>query len=61
MLFALSLKIDEDLVVEYQHGTEAECVTLVNKFIQLSRASWDYNSETKTWSCDIRTMQITEN
>ena len=60
-MFTLSLKIDEDLVAEYELESEEEAKTLVGRFINLSRDSWEYNSETKTWSCDIRMMQITEN
>ena len=59
-MFNLSLKIDTELIIEYDFESEGEARTVVGKLKNLSRASWDYNSETKTWSCDIRTMQITE-
>lgn len=61
MMFTLALKIDQDLVMEYVFGSEPEARTLVGKLKSLSRASWDYEDGTKTWTCDIRTMRITEN
>lgn len=56
----LTLKIGQDTVEEYDFQDEGEAVTVSLRLIDLSNWSWDYNSETKTWSCDDRTMQITE-
>ena len=59
-MFTLALKIDAELVIEYDFGSEAEARTVVGKLIALSRSSWDYDGGTKTWTSGLRTMQITE-
>jgi hypothetical protein len=59
-MFMLTLKIDQDLVAEYECKSEAEGSTIANRLVQLSRVTWSYDDETKTWSWEDRTMTISE-